>query len=224
MRRRGASDLSSEGSFDSFLSTVTKNGLGMLVLVAMASTFSSQLTLGQAKFKQDLGTPLLKPAPVGLRPEYFECRGNRVFPVELSFLQPDVDRFFKFALSPEQKQQVVQELNALKRTNDFHRFVFEPDFNRLKVHLRAREGPGGFSLEDLKAPDSAFGKYLTRLSAHERYLFFDVRADSFPAFREARAFAKAKGFQIGWEPMPADREFSFTYGVGPGGALPGIDQ
>jgi hypothetical protein len=223
MGRKRLKEICSEGSFDSFLSTVTKNGLGMLVLVAMASTFSSQLTLGQAKFRRSLGTPIIKPAPLGLKPEFLECRGNRILPVELSFVQQDVNRYFNAGLAPGGKEQVVQDFNALHKSNDYHLYAFESFLNNLKVHFRPRAAASGFSHDDIKAGDSAYGKYVSRWNVNERYLYFFVRPDSFPAFREAREIARARGYQVGWEPLPADKDLTFFYGFGPG-SLPTVDQ
>jgi hypothetical protein len=219
--RRKDSHVGFGKSFDSFLSIVTKNGLGMLILVAMASTFTSEQTLSGAKskFKRNLGTPILKPAPFGLKPVYFECQGNRVLPIDLDFLRGDVDYIFGLGKIPD--QQRMQERNAQKRANDYHMFDFHPDVDRLKVVFRPKD-KAGFHLDEFKKADPAFGKYLGRWNAADKYLFFLVRSDSFQVFREVRDFAKAKGFQIGWDPMAADKELYFVFGFGLGG-LPHVD-
>jgi hypothetical protein len=93
-------------SFDSFLSIVTKNGLGMLILVAMASTFTNEQVLSEPRFKRPtgdtvdkktpvvaqvpakapakrtLGTPLVKKAPDNAKVVDFECLGSGVFPID----------------------------------------------------------------------------------------------------------------------------------------------
>jgi hypothetical protein len=221
-RRKRYSDISSEGSFDSFLSTVTKNGLGMLVLLAMASTVSSQLTLAQPKFKRSLGTPLVKPAPAGLSPVYLDCTKNRVLPIDMDFLKADVDRYFR-AFGAE-RDRVARELNAAKRGNAYHEFEFIPSGPQLRVLRKAKGPDAGHGLDDFKANAPAVEALFRRWNPRQQYLYFLVVGDSFEVFREVRQYAQARGFAIGWEPRTSAETLYTTYAFGPGGGPPPVDH
>jgi len=218
MRRRHGDEIFGK-SFDSFLGVVTKNGLGMLILVAMASTFTSEQTLSQAKFRRDLGTPLVRQAPPGRKAVYFECRGNRVLPIDLAFVRADIDRIFGKNLFPN--AQIMEELNAQNRMNDYHRIEFHPDRDFVKVLFKPKEGKLGFSLAEFKGKEkqSEFDAYLGRLNSQEQVVYFLVRPDSFEVFRQARDLARSKGFLVGWGPLAASKEVDFVFGFGLGGNL-----
>lgn len=221
MRRKHSQEIFGK-SFDSFLGVVTKNGLGMLILVAMASTFTSEQTLSQSKFKKQLGTPLVQPSPPGRKVVDFECAGNRVLPFELDLLEPDINTAFGIGgfggLTPEK----IQHLNANHKKSEYHAITFEPFFAGVKVIARPKGNDVGFTLADVKAAASLYGTHIDKLDPAKRYLYFHVRADSFEVFREARELARAKGYAVGWEPLAAEKELSVIYSAGPGGQ-PGID-
>jgi hypothetical protein len=145
-------------SFDSFLSIVTKNGLGMLILVAMASTFTSEQVLSEPRFQRQpetpvakmapaqekqapkgprpklfLGTPLLKKAPAGAKFVEFECRAGRVFPADIAVISQAYDVFFREADNGADLDKLAQRLNAQKFANEWYTFEFkarcgEPNF------------------------------------------------------------------------------------------------
>jgi hypothetical protein len=225
MRRRGASDLSSEGSFDAFLGTVTKNGLGMLVLVAMASTFSSQLTLGQGKFKRSLGTPIVQLAPPGTKVVGFECLRGRAFPMEFeTFAQADKD-FFNASNQGANMDQLAAQYNAQQIAHPYWKLEFKgqgghPEFpNEPTILLHPKPGPLGETLEEAQKPESVFRKRLQTLDKKNAVVHLRVWADSFKEFRELRDWLQREGYEVGW--FPAERPICLLHPVRfPGG--PGI--
>lgn len=220
MRRRHRGEIFGK-SFDSFLGVVTKNGLGMLILVAMASTFTSEQTLTQGKFRRDLGTPMVRFAPPGRKPIDFECRDNRVLPIDVSVVEPDLNRVFgKFDLLPNVR--IIDELNAQGKSSDYHRIEYRADGNRVKVLFKPRPEKVGFSLAEFKGKErqSGLATYLGRWKGEDHVAIFLVRGDSFEVFRQARDLARDKGFLFYWEPYSADKETAISFGFGGGGALP----
>jgi hypothetical protein len=218
MRRKHQGEIFGK-SFDSFLGVVTKNGLGMLILVAMASTFTSEQTLSQGKFRRDLGTPMVRWAPPDRTPIFFECRGNRVLPIDIEFVRADVGRIFGVGFpSP----QIADELNGQKKTNEYHRIEYHPEGNRVKVLYKPRDGKVGFSLAEFKDKErqSDFNAYLDRWKGKDHVAWFMVRPDSFEVFRQARDLARDKGFLFYWEPLIAEKEAGIVFGGGGGGQLP----
>lgn len=138
-------------SFDAFLSIVTKNGLGMLILIAMASTFTNETVLSEARFKPvriapptrpllqgddrmlklprmklAMGTPLIKRAQPGAKVVAFECRGERVFPSHFSEILPLADNeFFPKVKTGDNMTALAQKFTAQRYDNEWYNFEFK---------------------------------------------------------------------------------------------------
>jgi hypothetical protein len=203
-------------SFDSFLSIVTKNGLGMLILIAMATTFTSEQALSQPKFKKLLGTPLIKTAPTTLKPHAFECRGGRIVPAEADIITNQIGEFL--TAQGARRDQLAQQFNAANFGNDFHTFEFQarcgddpvPDLPA--VMFRPREAALGDTLEDVKNPEGHFRKRLKIFDKTKDAIILFVRPDSFEFFRAVREVIQQEGFPIGWHPV--DRPLKIYPGGG----------
>jgi hypothetical protein len=210
--------MANEGTFDSFLSTVTKNGLGMLVLVAMASTFSSQLTLSQGRFQRNLGTPLVKKAPPGMTPVYYECADNRLRPVEWDSIRGEVSAFLD-TFAPN-REDLARQYNSRGLGNAYHTFEFKirgglrnaPDVPGVLMHPRAKDL--GETLVQVKDANSAFRKRLKALDPGRHAVILFVRGDSFEFFRGVREILQQEGFRHGWHPL--DEPLIVTAGGGGG--------
>ena len=191
-------------SFDSFLSIVTKNGLGMLILIAMATTFTSEQALSQPKFKKSLGTPLIKTAPLNMKPHVFECSGGRIVPIDTNGILNQAKEFFS-SLEPR-RSELARQFNDAKLGTDYYTFEFQPrsgdeqfpDFPG--ILLKPREPPGGDTLDDVKNADKPFRKQLKTLDPNRDALILIVRPDSFEFFRSIREVIQHEGFKIGWHP------------------------
>jgi hypothetical protein len=208
-------------SFDSFLSIVTKNGLGMLILIAMATTFTSEQALSQPKFKKSLGTPLIKTAPPELLQHTFECRGARIVPADGSTISKQVGEFF--AAFGARREELARQFNALGLGNDYYTFEFqsrsgeEPFPDQPAVVFRPRDQVLGDTLEDLKNPEGPFRKRLKSFDPNKDAIILFVRSDSFEFFRAIREVIQREGFRIGWHPV--DRPLRMA----PGGGRSPID-
>jgi len=207
-RKNSTCDLASEGSFESYLSTVTKNGLGMLVVLAMASTFSSQLTLGEAKFRRDLGSPIMQEAPEESEWVGFECRNGRFFPrTNLEVIIPDMRQFADPFRPADEKEleRLAREFNAKDYKHEFYTFEwkvraghpFLPD--KPGVFCRPRRDDQGETLAEVQRPDSAFRQRLKPLKG-KVVVFVRVWSDSFEVFRQFRDWLRAEGHDISWQP------------------------
>jgi len=191
-------------SFDSFLSIVTKNGLGMLILIAMATTFTSEQALSQPKFKKNLGTPLIKMAPPGLKAHLFECRGGRIVPVDTSGIIKQASDFF-VAKEP-QLSELARQYNAANLGTEYFTFEFQAQSgdeqypNLPGILLKPREPARGDTLDDVKNPERPFRQQLKGLDPGKDALILIVRPDSFEFFRAAREVIQHEGFKIGWHP------------------------
>jgi hypothetical protein len=185
---------------------VTKNALGMLVLLAMASTVTSQLTLSKKEFKRNLGTPLIRLAAPGAKAVEFECRRERVFPIEADDALKRADSDFFKTVGDGNSEQVAQQYNARKLTNAYYTFEFkaksgvQPFPNEPALLWRPRDGAVGETLGAAKKPGSVFRKRLEKIAKGQDVVYLRVWPDSFAFFRELRDWLQMEGHVIGWDP------------------------
>jgi hypothetical protein len=231
VRRKHPSDPTSEASFESHLSTVTKLGLGMLILITMASTFSSQLTLSQPKFQHRIGTPMLKSAPPGATLKEFECVAERVFPIQFTQEMRAARReFFDGCDLGLEIEAHVRNMNAKSIPHDYYDFEFKARSGQdtLESFLagqpsmvcKPKRKPIGETLAEAQRPDSLFRKHLEGIKKERDVVVLIVRPDSFEFFWKLRDWLHKEGYQINWDPdrFPVEL-FHFKYYGGGGGAV-----
>ena len=206
---------------DSFLDIVT-NTLGLLVLISALTIITTR------DIKINLGTPIIAPAPEGKTRVLFECRGNRIIPVEEDYCEEEVKEILESDASVSRKKQMVEELNDRWITNGYHRFAFRAldlsGFRRNLVYpaltLHPLGGKTGDNISALRTPTAEYNRRLSELDPDEHWLCFIAREDSFEALRVARKIAKKQGFQVGWDPFPKKLDISFSpFGGGKGGTV-----
>lgn len=212
MARRTRRQMASSGSLDSFLDIVT-NSLGLLILVALLSAFSTQGA------KISLGTPIMTDAPEGLEVNSFEIRGGRIVPIDFEPFDSDLRAFF--SRSYAEQIAFAEQYNPRGVTNGFHRLELHPgEAGPLGIGgsyaLIPQEGVKGDTVEDLLDPGSDLGRRLAQLDHQKQWLFFFVRSDSFEQLREVRRIVSELGFQVGWTPVRLEDILRF----GPGGRSP----
>ncbi|MFN4261145.1 MAG: hypothetical protein ACK4RK_17795 [Gemmataceae bacterium] len=207
-------------SLDSFLDIVT-NSLGLLILVSTLSTLSSTDTLSQ--FRLNLGAPIIVTSDRNLKPVFIECRDNRIIPMDVDSLTPELRDKFDFFLPLAEKQKNAQAFNARKFSTTTHVIELRPREFNVQVVFKPLNQAVGYALPDVKDPKGSFSAYLNKWGTDDHYLNFYVRSDSFEAFREARALAKEQGFDLSWHPLKKEDELSLYYGRGGGGGTP-IDK
>jgi hypothetical protein len=196
MRRHHHSQIGFGKSFDSFLSIVTKNGLGMLILIAMASTFANVQVLGQARFKRSLGTPMIKSIKSEQGSEQvkiasFECREGKVFPVETAVITQAYSEFFGAIGRGAKAAELAQSYNAMKFANDFYSFEFIAQYN---------DGtPDAILLAQIQTiPEKRWQKMFQELTPREMAFFHDPLG--FKAY-----YADLKNARAGFGKRPAIR-------------------
>jgi hypothetical protein len=220
-KKQSSCDLTSEGSFESHLSTVTKNGLGMLVVLAMASTFSGSLTLQEPKFRRELGTPLMKWGGAEAKGVEFECYAGRVFPMNFDAFKEDGLAFLR-AYPGGDMNQLAKKYNTKGYAHDYYRIEFQarsgdprtPD----KPAIQCTPKPSvGETLDQLQKADSIFRKQLKDFDKTKDVIVLRVWPDSFQAFRDLREILQKEGYQVGWFPeeKPIQLMLRFGGGLGP---------
>lgn len=208
MARRSRRPLATAGSLDSFLDIVT-NSLGLLILVALLSAFSTQ------GVKIRLGTPIMTEAPESQELVSFEIRGGRIAPIEDEPLLAEIREFV--VLDGSAQITYAEEFNRRQRSDGYHRLELVPGYlgglldSGYKLHPTNHLGD---PVEALRDRTSVVGNKLSKLDPRQHWLYFHVRSDSFEELREARLIAAELGFDVGWRPLTLDDEMEFTLGGG----------
>ena len=180
-------------SMDSFLDIVT-NVVGVMVLIAVLTVLISR------DISITLGTPVLHKPPREAQPVYFECRRNRIVPIDPRSAMENVRTFAR------KHGDSIRELNENDVGNRYYRLKFEG--YRLVYKPRAEvQGETGV---DLARPGSNYVEALTACQSDSHYPYFMVREDSFEVFRLARKIARARGLETGW--MPLQSRFDLASG------------
>jgi hypothetical protein len=207
MARKHPSDPTSDAAFESHLSTVTKLGLGMLILITMASTFSSSLTIAQPKFAHNFRLPLMKLASPDAKGVSFECRNGRCFPVQLTELIPIYREFFDAYEMNQDMDRVAREFNNRNIqheyfTLDFRAHCGEEEFpDEPAIRCLPKSDTQGETLEELVKEGSVFRKRLETINKEVDVVHLNVWPDSFQFFRDLREWLTKEGYQIGWFPQ-----------------------
>jgi len=198
---------------DSFLDIVT-NTLGLLILIAALTIITTR------DIKISLGTPMMAPAPKAKTRVMFECRGNRIIPIEEDYCEDEMKDIIESEAPVWRRKQMVRELNDRRITDGYYRFAYDAlplrtvSDNREVIYpaltLRPLEGKLGDTISMLRDPQAEYNKRLSDLDPDEHWLCFIARKDSFEALRVARKIARKQGFQVGWDPLQSDTKISFS--------------
>lgn len=152
----------------------------------------------------------------GTKPVMFEVAGSRLHRIETDPLDERLKEELKaFRTSPESLPDFLRRLERGAISNGTHHVSLRILGGRVVglVYTLEEDAPGE-TVAGLMAKGSRFRALLAELDPDEHHLFFLVREDSFPVFREARAAALASGFGSGWTPMEVDKPIVFGLGGG----------
>lgn len=207
-RRRAGTGEAFELGLDSFTDIMT-NVVAILIFLALIGLTSG----GGVKF--ELGAPIVREPAPGAKPFIFECRGDAVFAVDLETIQEQV----KKAAQEVEKEPGFTPESGFERLaarrfegpNHVARIKLEPQPH---LSLEPKTGPAGTPEARLEGAGEEFLGRLGSLDPKARFVYFYVRPDAFASFRKARSVAIARGFEVGWQPVPAERPLGF---VGQGG-------
>jgi hypothetical protein len=196
-------------NLDSFLDVLT-NTIGVLVFVLLF------VTLSAADASVLVRTPLRQETEKSAL--FLEIRGGRVLFIDTEKVQRDMNRMRSNLpdITYYTMDYVRDQIENFRTSTTNYRveMVGVIGYTNLSLRYRAKAGAGD-SLSALADSTSSFQRLLGTKPPEKFYLAFLVRPDGFEAYREARKLAWSKGYQVGWEPMTADREI-FIGGSGSG--------
>jgi len=198
-------------NLDSFLDVLT-NTVGVMIFVCLFASLTAAVSPALVR------TPIAR--ETRKQTYFFECRENRAIPLEEDKASEAIQAFFRRIntspfVSPQQLQQQFNAFSYATRYYDVRLSLVtlggQPIIQTL---FQPRDPFAGETPATLDAPTSTFQQTLTRLSPSRHSLIFFVRPDGFDCFRAARTIAWQNGFDVGWEPMAADRAIIFVSGGG----------
>lgn len=212
MPRRRRRQRNTRLSHDSMLDIVT-NSLGLLILVATLTAFSSQ------GIKFTLGAPIMYEADASKEVVQFEIREGGLYPIDLEFLEDEFVAFFESEYA--NKVDYAESFNARQVKTDYYELSLgagDPGAGLYSgfIKLTPLENAVADRVADLDDPESEIRLKLKTMDPEKQWLFFLVREDSFQAFRKFREYLMAKGYEVGWTPVEDEEPLEF----GPGGRSP----
>lgn len=211
MRKTDSQEMGLSTSLDSFLDIIT-NVLGLLILICALTIISSR------DIQISLGTPIMADVDDDLERVCFECRGNRLLPLDDDFRRDEIKEILNADLSSSERRARIEALNRSSPTNGFHRFELElreiefvgRTIRGVKMTVTPVDEPVGDTLSQMRRPQSELSQRLSKMDPRKHWLYFIVRTDSFEAFRAARKHAKKRGFQVGWTPHEPKKPIVFS--------------
>ena len=217
-RRTDPQEMGISTSLDSFLDIIT-NVLGLLILICALTIISTQ------DIQISLGTPIMADVDDDLERVCFECRDNRLVPLDSDYRSDEIKAVFSSGVSSSERKRKIAALNGSSSSNGFHQFevkIREIDLGSqtlrmMEIVVTPVEEPVGDTLSQMRKPDSELNKRLSKMNPKKHWLYFVVRTDSFEAFRAARKYAKKQGFQVGWTPYKPKKPIVFSSSGGLGG-------
>lgn len=180
-----------------------------IITVSIVALFMSLVIVIDIAMK----TPKLRTAPysraVTNTPVYVECRGDTLYPINRSEIEQSIRSTLRTIRAQNASGQSAsrEENLMLDMGNQYYRI----DNSMLAVGAMVLHPR--LEVEGLAAPAVAdpgpFGGILDTLNTNIHYLVYLVRDDSFNAYRQARDFARSRGFLTGWEYLGIDEPISF---------------
>ncbi len=205
---------------DAKLGTAQKN-----LNAAQAKLHETRLKVSQ---KNKLRVPIPRDPPPGAVKLTFLCQNSRIvdgknvdelrarFNREYNtFLEENKERLdLQFRLDPtfDRDRFVLGKVQAHFQAHPISNRCLQLEFNKLAwVNYVVKQFGDGEDEKGVRAPDSAFRKYLQQLPNKDRiFIQFLVRDNSFGVYLEARAIADGLGFKCGWEPHASTGGIGFS--------------
>jgi len=200
--RRGKQNI--EINFDSFLDIIT-NCIGVLIVITVLAMINAKYMVFIVR------TPFVRKTEK--RPIFFECRRNRVIPVNKTTIQERLEAFVEeIRQNTYDYERITHSVNLeLKDVGDkYYRVDLAKLFRQNILVLVPKAEFQGELPEELKREDTEFQEILQGIDPQQEFVFFLVRPDSFAAFRAARKILWNHHIEVGWEPLPEGQYISFA--------------
>lgn len=198
-------------NLDSFMDVLT-NTVGVMIFVCLFASLTASVAPALVR------TPLARESSKS--GYFFECREDRVTPLDEDQASEKVQDFFgSLERSPFMNpNDLYAQINGFQTQTRYYQVnlaVFTHNGSPIvQTKFTPLSSTTGETYQRLEQPSSQFQQTLNRLNPDRHSLIFFVRPDSFNCFRSARALGWSRGFDVGWEPWPEEREIIFVTGGG----------
>ena len=189
-----------------------------IVTITTAAMFMAMIIV----IDESMRIPVIRATPVTKvttnAPAYFECRGNRVYPIRRDQLSTAFHQasttIAAAARSGQKSEAVLQQIMAQQLGDDA--YTLDPRYMLMGVMaLRPRPEIKGATLQELNSTtNNAFRVALRGINTNTQYCVFLVRDDSFAVFRKARDMCLQRGYLSGWEYVGRHESLTFDGQMG----------
>jgi len=164
-----------------------------------------------------------RPAPAGVKPVYFLCTNNRVYPLAADDWRATIRKKAEYVVSAKRldggslvgvnKERFFKEFKKINRSIRDEFFEIELYASGISPRLKfiPREEAGA-SEEEVANPRSRFQRILKSVDRSKYYARFIVLPDSFEVYMTAREVVSRYGMLAGWDPQPATYEYTTWLG------------
>lgn len=195
-----------------------------------------QLKANESKFAKlfaslpkprELRVPTLQPAPENLRPLYFACRNDRVYPLNADLLSKRLKAAVEEATGKRGDRISLDAKDASNIEKYFEKHDVGDKYFRLKIEnlgfvLLLRTEPRsleqGETVKQFQRSNSVYKRAIQSANANDRFLKFLVWSDSFDTYLAAKEIAEQKGLRGNWVPIQEHKELTHPLSGGRGGA------
>ena len=152
----------------------------------------------------ELRVPVVRTARKSMESELFFCKQGKLYYVDFDRLQKIVEK----GLSETNKNinRFKAWMNNHNRGDEYLRFTI--DYS-LRYVIAASRHNGGWSIDEIKNPDSEYTQMIRQLDKNKHIVRFCVSADSYLVYLEARRIAEEYNLKAGWTAYAKDEEFRF---------------
>lgn len=185
-----------------------------IVTITICAMFMAMIVV----IDESMKIPVVTPVPIVHHttnaPVFFECRANKIFPIDLSelktiFIKTSQD-YKKLAGATD-----AQKIAALDAGNETYRL--DPGLAMMgMLGLNPRPGAKGIAYEQIfndqdnaYVANNPFKALLLSLNPHSQYCVFFVRRDGINIFRKCRSTIVENGYRHGFEIITKDEPITF---------------
>jgi len=155
----------------------------------------------------ELRVPVVRTARKTMETELFFCKWGKLYYVDIDHLKKIVKKGMNQSSQTESKFKAW--MNNHDRGDEYLRFTV--DYS-LRYFIAAPRHNGGWSIDEIKNPDSEYTQMIRQLDKNKHVVRYWVSADSYLVYLEARRIAEEHKLKAGWSAFAKDKEFMFYFG------------
>lgn len=154
----------------------------------------------------ELRVPVVRTASKSMESKFFFCKWGKLYYVDLDHLQ----KIMKQGLSETNINinKFKAWMNNYDRGDEYLRLTVD---YKLRYMIAPRYN-GGWSIDEIKNPDSEYTQIIRQLDKNKYIVRFKVFADSYLIYLEARRIVEEYRLKAGWTAYAKNKEYKFYLG------------